>query len=73
MANTNLIETSNTEGIIVEFFLWLILIVIGILFMFFYVIKAVKFIKTDKIHDTVKERKLRERQLEEELDNWKGR
>ena len=50
-----------------ELVLWLILIVIGILFMFFYVIKAVKFIKTDKIHDTTRERKLREKQLEEDL------
>ena len=56
-----------------ELVLWLILIAIGIFGMFTYVTKAVKFIKTDKIHDTVKERKLRERQLEEELDNWKGR
>ena len=51
-----------------ELVLWLILIAIGILFMFSYVIKAVKFIKTDKIHDTASERKLRERQLKEELD-----
>ena len=50
-----------------ELVLWLILIAIGILFMFSYVIKAVKFIKTDKIHDTARERKLRERELEEEL------
>ena len=42
-----------------------ILIGAGILFMFLYVIKAVKFIKTDKIHDTVREKKLREKQLEE--------
>ena len=33
--------------------------------MFLYVIKAVKFIKTDKIHDTVREKKLRKKQLEE--------
>tara|TARA_B100000768_G_C11196298_1_gene339643 strand:+ start:321 stop:530 length:210 start_codon:yes stop_codon:yes gene_type:complete len=45
-----------------------LLIGVGIFFMFSYVIKAVKFIKTDNIHDTVKEKKLRERQLEEELD-----
>ena len=42
-----------------------ILIGAGIFFMFFYVIKAVKFIKTDKIHDTVREKKLREKQLDE--------
>jgi|TARA_B110000003_G_scaffold248218_1_gene259753 hypothetical protein len=42
-----------------------ILIGVGILFMFLYVIKAVKFIKTDKIHDTVREKKLREKQLDE--------
>ena len=51
-----------------ELVLWLILIAIGIVFMFSIVIKAVKFIKTDKIHDTARERKLRERQLDEELD-----
>jgi len=51
-----------------ELVLWLILIVIGIFGMFTYVIKAVKFIKTNKIHDTAREKKLRERQLEEELD-----
>ena len=51
-----------------ELVLWLILIAIGILGMFTYVIKAVKFIKTDKIHDTAREKKLREGQLEEELD-----
>ena len=45
-----------------------ILIGAGILFMFLYVIKAVKFIKTDKIHDTAKEKKLRQGQLEEGLD-----
>ena len=42
-----------------ELVLWLILIAIGILFMFSYVIKAVKFIKTDKIHDTVKRKKFK--------------
>ena len=42
-----------------------ILIGVGVFFMFLYVIKAVKFIKTDKIHDTVREKKLREKQLEE--------
>ena len=47
-----------------ELVLWLILIAIGIFGMFVYVIKAVKFIKTDKIHDTTKEKKLRERELE---------
>jgi hypothetical protein len=36
--------------------------------MFSYVIKVVKFIKTDKIHDTAKEKKLRQGQLEEGLD-----
>jgi hypothetical protein len=36
--------------------------------MFSIVVKAVKFIKTDEIHDTARERRLRERQLEEELD-----
>jgi len=51
-----------------ELILWLILIAIGIVFMFSIVVKAVKFIKTDKIHDTARERRLRERQLEEELD-----
>ena len=51
-----------------ELVLWLILIVIGICGMFAYVIKAVKFIKTDEIHDTSREKKLRERQLKEELD-----
>ena len=51
-----------------ELVLWLILIAIGIVFMFSIVIKAVKFIKTDKIHDTARERKLRKRQLEEALD-----
>jgi hypothetical protein len=51
-----------------EFFLWLILIAIGIFGMFTYVIKAVKFIKTDKIHDSAREKKLREGQLEEGLD-----
>ena len=50
-----------------ELVLWLILIAIGILFMFSYVIKAVKFIKTDKIHDTARERKLRERELEDRI------
>tara|TARA_B110000459_G_C16431013_1_gene411825 strand:- start:54 stop:230 length:177 start_codon:yes stop_codon:yes gene_type:complete len=53
---------------IMELVLWLILIAIGIVFMFSIVIKAVKFIKTDKIHDTVREKKLREGQLEEGLD-----
>ena len=51
-----------------ELVLWLILIAIGIVFMFSIVINAVKFIKTDKIHATVREKKLRERQLEEGLD-----
>ena len=51
-----------------ELVLWLILIAIGIFVMFAYVTKAVKFIKTNKIHDTAREKKLRERQLEEELD-----
>ena len=51
-----------------ELVLWSILIAIGIVGMFIYVIKAVKFIKTDKIHDTAREKKLREGQLEEELD-----
>ena len=54
-----------------ELVLWLIVIAVGIFFMFSYVIKAVKFIKTDKIHDTARERKLRERELEEELDRNK--
>ena len=51
-----------------ELVLWSILIAIGIVGMFIYVIKAVKFIKTDKIHDTAREKKLREEQLEEGLD-----
>mgnify|MGYP001244882259 FL=1 len=51
-----------------ELVLWLILIAIGIFGMFEYVIKAVKFIKTDKIHDTAREKKLRKGQLEEEQD-----
>ena len=51
-----------------ELVLWFVLIAIGIVFMFSIVIKAVKFIKTDKIHNTSREKKLRERQLEEELD-----
>ena len=51
-----------------ELVLWLILIVIGIFGMFTYVTKVVKFIKTDKIHDTAREKKLREGQLEEGLD-----
>ena len=51
-----------------ELVLWLILIAFGIVFMFSIVIKAVKFIKTDKIHDTAREKKLREGQLEEGLD-----
>ena len=51
-----------------ELVLWLILIAIGIFGMFAYVIKAVKFIKTDKIHDTAREKKLRKGQLEEEQD-----
>jgi|TARA_B100001250_G_C19130089_1_gene499165 hypothetical protein len=51
-----------------ELVLWLILIAIGIFGMFVYVIKAVKFIKTDKIHDTAREKKLRKGQLEEEQD-----
>jgi len=41
------------------------LIGIGIFFMFSYVIKAVKFIKTDRIHGTVREKKLREKQLKD--------
>ena len=68
MADRDLIETSNTRGMIMELIFWLILIAIGIVFMFLIVVKAVKFIKTDKIHDTARERRLRERQLEEELD-----
>tara|TARA_B100000795_G_scaffold102946_1_gene75889 strand:- start:259 stop:477 length:219 start_codon:yes stop_codon:yes gene_type:complete len=68
MDDRYLIETSNTRGMIMELVLWLILIAIGIVFMFSIVIKAVKFIKTDKIHATVREKKLRERQLEEGLD-----
>ena len=51
-----------------ELVLWLILIAIGIFVMFTYVTKAVKFIKTDKIHDTAREKELREGQLEEGLD-----
>jgi len=51
-----------------ELILWLILIAIGIFGMFTYVTKAVKYIKTDKIHDTTREKKLREGQLDEELD-----
>jgi len=51
-----------------ELVLWLILIAIGIFGMFTYVTKAVKFIKTDKTHDTIREKKLRERQLDQELD-----
>ena len=51
---------------IMELIFWFMLIAIGIVFMFSIVIKAVKFIKTDKIHDTAREKKLRERQLEEE-------
>ena len=52
-----------------ELIFWLILIAIGIFGMFTYVTKAVKFIKTNKIHDTAREKKLRDGQLEEELDN----
>ena len=52
-----------------ELVLWLILIAIGIFIMFTYVTKAVKFIQTDKIHDTAREKKLREGQLEKGLDN----
>ena len=51
-----------------ELVLWLILIAVGIFGMFTYVIKAVKFIKTDKIHDTSREKKLRKGQLEEDQD-----
>ena len=51
-----------------ELVLWLILIAVGIFVMFTYVTKAVKFIKTDKIHDTSREKKLRKGQLEEEQD-----
>ena len=40
-----------------ELILGSILIAIGIIFMFSYVIKVVKFIKTDKIHATVKRKK----------------
>ena len=47
-----------------------VLIGVGIFFMFSYVIKAVKFIKTDKIHDTAREKKLRARQLQEEHDKY---
>ena len=47
-------------------YIFYVLIGVGIFFMFWYVIKAVKFIKTDKIHDTTKEKNLRERQLNEE-------
>ena len=68
MADRDLIETLNTRGIIMELILWLLLIAIGIVFMFSIVIKAVKFIKTDKIHNTSREKKLRERQLEEGVD-----
>ena len=70
MADRDLIETSNTRRMIMELILWLILIAIGIVFMFSIVVKAVKFIKTDKIHDTAREKKLREGQLEEELDKY---
>ena len=51
-----------------ELVLWLILIAIAIFGMFTYVTKAVKFIKTDKIHDTAREKELREGQLDEGLD-----
>tara|TARA_B110000483_G_scaffold113434_1_gene137814 strand:+ start:273 stop:521 length:249 start_codon:yes stop_codon:yes gene_type:complete len=44
-----------------------IIIAIFIIVMFSYVIKVVKFIKTDKIHDTVK-RKLRKPQLTTEQE-----
>lgn len=44
------------------------LIGIGIFFMFSYVIKAVKFIKTDRIHGTVREKKLREKQLKDQIN-----
>ena len=53
---------------IMELILWFMFITIGIVFMFSIVIKTVKFIKTDKIHDTARERELREKQLEEGLD-----
>jgi len=59
MADRDLIETLNTRGIIMELILWLLLIAIGFVFMFSIVIKAVKFIKTDKIHNTSREKKLR--------------
>ena len=36
-----------------------IIIAIFIIIMFSYVIKVVKFIKTDKIHDTVKRKKIK--------------
>ena len=55
----------NTALDFILLYIIYILIGAGILFMFLYVIKAVKFIKTDKIHDTVREKKLREKQLEE--------
>ena len=42
-----------------ELILGSILIAIGIIFMFSYVIKVVKFIKTDKIHDAVKRKKIK--------------
>ena len=45
-----------------------LIIAIFIIVMFSYVIKVVKFIKTDKIHDTAREKELREGQLEEGLD-----
>ena len=68
MDDRYLIETLKTRGMIMELILWFMFITIGIVFMFSIVIKAVKFIKTDKIHDTARERKLRERQLEEGVD-----
>ena len=42
-----------------ELILGSILIAIGIIFMFSYVIKVVKFIKTDKIQDAVKRKKIK--------------
>ena len=68
MDDRYLIETLKTRGMIMELILWFMFITIGIVFMFSIVIKTVKFIKTDKIHDTARERKLREKQLEEGLD-----
>ena len=68
LSNFELGRMYGRKGDIMELVLWLILIAIGIFGMFAYVIKAVKFIKTDKIHDTAREKKLRKGQLEEEQD-----